>query len=120
MAAAANKTTSISRKASFKKDDTVMVIAGRERGKTGKVVKVLRDKGKVLVERINVIKRHRKATGPQNPGGILEKEAPLDLSNVMLICPSCNKPTRLGRKHLAETRASVRTCKKCRETIDRS
>jgi large subunit ribosomal protein L24 len=106
-------------KASFKKDDTVLVIAGRERGKTGKVVKVLRERGKVLVERINVIKRHRKATGPQNPGGILEKEAALDLSNVMLICPACNKPTRVGRKHLTEGRKRVRTCKKCRETIDR-
>jgi large subunit ribosomal protein L24 len=106
-------------KTGFRKDDTVVVIAGRERGKTGKVVKVLRERGKILVERINVIKRHRKATGPQSPGGILEKEAPLDLSNVMLICPSCNKPTRVGRKHL-EGRVRVRTCKKCGETIDRA
>ena len=56
------------KKAKFKKDDTVLVISGRERGKTGKVVKVLRDDGKLIVERINVIKRHRKASGPQNPG----------------------------------------------------
>jgi large subunit ribosomal protein L24 len=104
-------------KANFKKDDTVLVIAGRERGKTGKVVKVLSEEGKILVERINVIKRHRKASGPQNPGGILEKEAALDLSNVMLICPACNKPTRVGRKHL-EGRTRVRTCKQCNETID--
>jgi len=107
------------KKAKFKKDDTVLVISGRERGKTGKVVKVLRDDGKVLVERINVIKRHRKASGPQNPGGILEKEAPLDQSNVMLICPQCNKPTRVGRKHL-QGRARVRTCKKCNENIDKA
>ena len=105
-------------KANVKKDDTVLVTAGRERGKTGKVVKVLRDEGKVLVERINMIKRHRKASGPQNPGGILEKEAALDLSNVMLICPSCNKPTRIGRKRVERER--VRTCKKCGETIDRA
>jgi large subunit ribosomal protein L24 len=107
-------------KAALKKDDTVIVISGRERGKTGKVVKVLRDRGKILVERINVIKRHRKASGPQNPGGILEKEAALDLSNVMLLCPACNKPTRVGSKRLGEDRTRVRTCKKCGETIDRA
>jgi large subunit ribosomal protein L24 len=106
-------------KSNLKKDDTVVVIAGRERGKTGKVVRVLRDRGKVLVERINIIKRHRKTTGPQNPGGILEKEAPLDISNVMLICPSCNKPTRIGRKH-GEGRTRVRRCKRCGESIDRA
>jgi large subunit ribosomal protein L24 len=107
------------KKAKLKKDDTVLVISGRERGKTGKVVKVLRGDGKVLVERINVIKRHRKASGPQNPGGILEKEAALDISNVMLICPQCNKPTRVGRKQL-QGRSRVRTCKTCKETIDRA
>jgi large subunit ribosomal protein L24 len=105
-------------KSHLKKDDTVLVVAGRERGKTGKVVRVVGDRGRVLVERINVIKRHRKATGPQNPGGILEKEAPLDVSNVMLICPSCNKPTRIGRREL-EGHRRVRTCKKCGENIDK-
>jgi large subunit ribosomal protein L24 len=110
--------TTTAAKANFRKDDTVLVIAGRERGKTGKVVRVLRDRGKVLVERINVIKRHRKATGPQNPGGILEKEAPLDVSNVMLLCPSCNKPTRVGRKSIEGGR-NVRSCKRCGENIDK-
>jgi large subunit ribosomal protein L24 len=105
-------------KARLKKDDMVLVVAGRERGKTGKVVRVLRDKGKVIVERINMIKRHRKASGPQNPGGILEKEAAIDVSNVMLLCPACNKPTRVGRKRL-EGKTGVRTCKKCGETIDK-
>jgi len=106
-------------KGNLKKDDTVLVIAGRERGKTGKVVRVLREKGKVLVERINMIKRHRKPAGPQSPGGILEKEAPLDISNVMLLCPACNKPTRVGHKRL-ENRTGVRTCRKCGETIDKA
>jgi len=109
-------------KSNLKKDDTVLVIAGRERGKTGKVVRVLREKGKVLVERVNMIKRHRKPTGPQNPGGILEKEAPLDVSNVMLLCPACNKPTRVGRTRLQGKHGTtgVRTCRKCGETIDKA
>jgi large subunit ribosomal protein L24 len=112
------ETTTHAAKANFKKDDTVLVIAGRERGKTGKVVRVLRDRGKVLVERINMIKRHRKPSGPQSPGGILEKEAPLDVSNVMLLCPSCNKPTRVGRKSI-EGGKRVRSCKQCGENIDK-
>jgi large subunit ribosomal protein L24 len=109
-------------KSNLKKVDTVLVITGRERGKTGKVVRVLREKGKVLVERVNMIKRHRKASGPQNPGGILEKEAPLDVSNVMLLCPACNKPTRVGHKRLEgkQGKTGVRTCRKCGETIDKA
>ena len=105
--------------AHVRKGDTVMVVAGKERGKKGKVLRVIPEKGRVVIERINMIKRHRKPSGPQNPGGILEKEAPLDQSNVMLICPQCNKPTRVGRKHL-QGRARVRTCKKCKETIDKA
>ena len=106
----------------IKKNDTVIVIAGKERGKTGKVVRVFGDKGKVVVERVNMIKRHRKASGPQNPGGILEKEAPLDVSNVMLLCPACNKPTRVGHKRLEgkQGKTGVRTCRKCGETIDKA
>jgi large subunit ribosomal protein L24 len=106
-------------KANFKKDDVVLVIAGSERGKTGKVVRVLGDRGKVLVERINLVKRHQKQTSPQNPGGIIEKEAPLNLSNVMLVCPSCNKPTRVGRRHLDKDRR-VRSCRRCGESIDKA
>lgn len=105
-------------KANLKKDDTVLVIAGKERGKSGRVVRVIGDRGKVLVERINMIKRHRKPAGPQNPGGIVEKEAPLDVSNVMLLCRSCDKPTRIGRKAL-ESGAHVRVCRKCGEVVDK-
>ena len=105
-------------KANLKKDDTVLVIAGKERGKSGKVVRVIRDRDKVLVERINMIKRHRKPAGPQNPGGIVEKEAALDVSNVMLLCSSCDKPTRVGRKEL-ENGAHVRVCRNCGEVVDK-
>ena len=105
-------------KANLKKDDTVLVIAGKERGKSGKVVRVMRDRGKVIVERINMIKRHRKPTGPQNPGGIVEKEAALDLSNVMLLCRACEKPVRVGRKIL-DNGSHVRVCRGCGEVIDK-
>jgi len=101
----------------IKKDDTVIVIAGKERGKTGKVVRVFGDKGKVIVERVNMIKRHRKPQGPQNPGGILEKEAPLHISNVMLICPSENTPTRVGRRRL-DNGTWVRVSRRSKQDID--
>ncbi len=106
-------------KANLKKDDTVLVVAGRERGKTGKVVRVLGERDRVLVERINMIKRHQKSTSAQEPGGILEKEAPLHVSNVLLVCPACNKPTRVGRKQLTSG-ARVRVCRKCGEAIDKA
>ncbi len=106
-------------KAKLKKDDTVLVVAGRERGKSGKVVRVLRERGLVLVERINMIKRHQKPAGPQSPGGIIEKEAALNLSNVMLLCASCDKPTRVGRKVL-DSGSHVRVCRNCGEVVDKS
>jgi large subunit ribosomal protein L24 len=101
----------------IKKDDTVMVIAGKERGKTGKVVRVMAGQGTVIVERVNMIKRHRKPQGPQNPGGILEKEAPLHLSNVMLICPKSNAPTRVGRRQL-DNGAWVRVSRRSKQDVD--
>jgi large subunit ribosomal protein L24 len=106
-------------KANLKKDDTVLVIAGKERGKSGKVVRVLAERDKVLVERINMIKRHQKPAGSQSPGGIVEKEAALDISNVMLLCASCDKPTRVGRKEL-DNGTHVRVCRSCGEVIDKS
>ena len=104
-------------KAKLKKDDTVLVLAGKERGKTGKVVRVLAARELVLVERLNMIKRHQKGTGPQQPGGIVEKEAPLAISNLMLMCPACNKPTRPRLTRL-EDGTPVRTCRSCGEAID--
>jgi len=101
----------------IKKNDTVIVIAGKERGKTGKVVRVFGEKGTVIVERVNMIKRHRKPQGPQSPGGILEKEAALHISNVMLICPSENTPTRIGRRRL-DNGTWVRVSRRSKQDID--
>jgi len=111
-------------KVKIKKDDTVIVITGRDRGKTGKVVRVFPDKGKVLVERLNMVKRHHKGTSPQKPGGIIEKEAPIQLSNVMLVCPQTNKPTRVGRKIVAAGKdtkrfKTVRISRKSGEAVER-
>ena len=77
------------------KDDTVMVIAGRERGKTGKVLRVFPERSRVLIVRVNMVNRHVKPRGVQQPGGIQEKEASIHLSNVLTICGRCNKPTRV-------------------------
>jgi large subunit ribosomal protein L24 len=101
----------------LRKDDTVMVIAGRERGKTGKVLRVLADRDRVLVERVNLVKRHTKPRGVQQPGGIVEKEASLHLSNVVPICPQCNKPTRVGHRRL-ESGQGLRVCRRCDKPID--
>jgi large subunit ribosomal protein L24 len=100
----------------LKKDDTVMVIAGRERGKTGKVLRVLPEKGRVLIERVNLIKRHTKPRGVQQPGGIVEREASIHLSNVLPICGRCNKPTRIGHRRLGER--ALRVCRRCGEPLD--
>jgi large subunit ribosomal protein L24 len=92
-----------------------MVIAGRERGKTGKVLKVLPDRMAVVVERMNMVKRHSKPRG-QQPGGIVEKESPIHISNVMVMCEKCNRPVRIGHKILAEGR-KVRVCVRCGEVM---
>ena len=76
----------------IRKNDSVMVIAGKERGKTGKVLRVLLDKDAVIIERINMVKRHTKPRGPQQPGGIVEKEARIHASNIMIMCDKCNAP----------------------------
>ena len=101
----------------LKKDDTVMVIAGKERGKTGKVLRVLSERDRVIIERINMVKRHVKPRGVQQPGGIQEKEASIHLSNVVPICGRCNKPTRVGNHRLADGQAQ-RICKRCGEPLD--
>jgi large subunit ribosomal protein L24 len=103
----------------LRKDDTVMVIAGKERGKTGKVLRVLAEKDRVLIERVNMVKRHVKPRGVQQPGGIQEKEASIHLSNVLPICGRCNKPTRIGHRRLGDGHA-VRLCRRCGEALDQS
>jgi len=104
--------------AHIRKGDTVMVIAGRERGKSGKVLRVLPEKGRVTVERLNLVKRHTKARGAQSQYGIVEKEAPLHVSNVMMMCDKCNAPVRMGKRRLEDGR-SVRVCRRCKEQLDR-
>lgn len=101
-----------------RRGDTVGVIAGRERGKRGKVLRVLMDKGRVLVEHVNMIKKHQRPTQKLRQGGIIEREGPLALSNVLLVCARCDKPARTGIKILADGR-KVRTCKRCGESIDK-
>ncbi|HXM88610.1 MAG TPA: 50S ribosomal protein L24 [Candidatus Acidoferrales bacterium] len=105
-----------SAKYKIKKNDTVMVVAGRDRGKTGKVMRVLPDRGRVVIERLNIVKRHSKPRGAQSPGGIVEKEAPLDISNVMIFCDRCNAPVRVGVK-TADDGTRNRVCRKCGEAI---
>ena len=100
----------------IKTGDTVKVIAGRDRGRVGKVKKVYPEKKRVLVEEINVVKRHLRARGPNEPAGIVEMAAPIHISNVMLVCPNCGEPTRVGYMRL-EDGTKVRVCKKCGEVI---
>ena len=96
----------------IRKNDTVVVIAGRERGKTGKVLRVLHDRDRVLVEQLNMVKRHQKARGVQAPGGIIEREASIHLSNVQPVCPKCSKAARIGVRRSPDG-AGVRVCRRC-------
>jgi large subunit ribosomal protein L24 len=101
----------------IKKDDNVLVIAGKDRGKSGKVRLVYTDKGRLLVEGVNMIKKHTRARGQVKQAGIIEREASINASNVMLLCGKCGKPTRLGARILADGK-KVRFCKSCGEVID--
>ena len=99
-----------------KKNDLVMVIAGRDKGKSGKVLSLLSKKNRVIVEKVNFIKRHTRPSAKQRQGGIIEREGPINISNVMLICSKCNKPSRIGKKYLEDDK-KVRVCKKCGEIL---
>jgi large subunit ribosomal protein L24 len=101
----------------IKKNDSVLVTTGREKGKKGRVISVHPDKGSLLVERLNMVKKHMKPTRKYAQGGIIEKEAPIHISNVMLMCPKCNKPTKIGNTILSDGK-KARQCKKCMEVID--
>jgi large subunit ribosomal protein L24 len=101
----------------LKKNDLVEVTTGKEKGKTGKVLRVLREKNQVVVEKLNMIKRHTRASPTTGQGGILEKEAPLNISKVMLICPKCATATRFRLTRTAEGK-KARVCRKCKELID--
>lgn len=97
------------------KGDMVQIIAGKEKGKTGKVLRVFPDGGRIVVEKLNLIKRHTRPTQKNPQGGILEKEAPLSYSNVLLLCAKCNRGVRVSRK--TENGKKLRVCKKCGGTI---
>jgi large subunit ribosomal protein L24 len=100
----------------IKNGDTVYVVSGKEKGKTGKVIKILRNENKAIVERLNVIKRHSRPSQKNPSGGIIEKEAGIHISNLMLYCPKCKRPSRIGRKRLAGGER-IRYCKRCNEEI---
>jgi large subunit ribosomal protein L24 len=101
----------------LKKNDLVEVISGKEKGKTGKVLRVIKEKNQVLVEKVNIIKRHTRPSPTTGQGGIIEKEAPLQVSKVMLICPRCATASRFRLTQTAEGK-KARVCRKCKELID--
>lgn len=102
-----------------RKNDNVVVMAGRDRGKRGRVLKVLPGRNRVVVEGVNFIKRHTKPNPRANvKGGIVEREASLHASNVQIVCPECGAPTRIGRQLLGDGR-KVRICRKCDGAVDK-
>lgn len=113
----ANRALPESPKCVVRKGDTVVVIAGKDRGKSGKVLSVFQRARKVTIEKINIIKRHTKPNQQNRQGGILEREAPIHLSNVMIYCATCQKPVRVGSKTMADG-SRVRVCRKCQQLIE--
>jgi large subunit ribosomal protein L24 len=105
--------------AHVRKGDTVVVVAGKERGKKGKVLRVIPEKGRVVVERINMIKKHQRPTQKVRQGGIIEREGSIHLSNVMLVDPNSDKPTRVGMKALSDGK-KVRVARRSGEMLDRA
>ncbi|MBR4642737.1 MAG: 50S ribosomal protein L24 [Selenomonadaceae bacterium] len=99
-----------------KKGDTVVVLSGKDKGKQGKIITAMPKAGKVIVEGINKVKRHSKPSLKVPQGGIITKEMPLHVCKVQLICPACNKPTRIGHKEV--NGKNSRVCKKCGEVIE--
>ena len=97
------------------KNDTVKVISGNHKGKTGKVIMVIPEKNRVIVEKIQLVKRHTRPRSQTQPGGIIEKEASIHISNVMLVCPKCGKPTRVRNKTVQNRKSRV--CGNCEEMI---
>jgi large subunit ribosomal protein L24 len=100
-----------------KKDDLVKIVAGKDKGKSGKVLRVMPEKSRVLVENLNLMKRHTRPSRSNSEGGIIEKEAPISASNVQLLCQGCKSPARTGIRAL-EDGSKVRFCKKCNEIVN--
>lgn len=105
-------------KVHVKKGDTVQVISGKDAGKKGKILNVDPDKSRVIIEGINIMKRHTKPTRINPQGGIMEKEAPIHTSNVMIYCSKCKGPVRINKKFLADGH-KIRICNKCGEEFDK-
>lgn len=101
----------------IKKNDRVMVMVGKDKGKIGKVLNVIPKKGRAVVERINIVKRHTRPGPVSKQGGIVEKEAPVHLSNLMVVCPKCTDPVRVRVKALEDGK-KIRVCHKCGELIE--
>jgi large subunit ribosomal protein L24 len=101
----------------IRKNDNVLIVTGKERGKKGKVRKTMPDKDSVIVEGLNLIKRHSKTKGKTRQAGIIELEGPIHVSNVMVICNKCNKPVRVGHRALEDDK-KARYCLSCSEIID--
>ena len=101
----------------IKKGDNVLVIAGKDKGKTGKVLDVNPKTNKVTVENVNVVTKHQKPRSQQDKGGIIKKTAPMEASNTMVVCPNCGKATRVA--HTEANGKNVRTCKKCGASLDK-
>ena len=101
----------------IRKNDTVLVITGKDKGKKGKVRFAYPREGQVLVEGVNFIKRHMRARGQVRQAGIIERETPIPVSNVMLLCSRCDHPTRIGFRFLEDGR-KVRFCRSCGEVVD--
>lgn len=100
-----------------RKGDTVLVIAGKDRGKKGKILKALPQDSRLIVEGANMIKRHVRARPPARQAGIVTREAPIHVSNVMLLCPKCSRPARVGFRFLEDGK-KVRACRACGEVIE--
>ena len=105
-----------SSKIKIKKGDTVIVLSGKDKGKKGKVLEAWPNEGKVVVERVNIVKRHQRRT-QQFQGGIIEKAKAIHVAKVMLVCPKCNEPARVTRSEVDGKK--VRTCKSCNEVVDK-
>ncbi len=101
----------------IKKNDKVVVIAGKDKGKTGEVIEVLPKENRVKVRGVNIVKKHQRPRTAQQVGGIIEMEAPIQIANLMVVCPNCGEAARLGI-HVHEGGKKVRFCKKCKEDIE--
>ena len=103
--------------AKIRRNDQVQVLTGKDRGRRGPVRSVITDKARAVVTGVNMMKRHQRSTSPQRPGGIIDMEAPIAISNLAVVCKSCDRPARVGFRLLADGR-KVRYCKHCSEAID--